>query len=65
MANKKKKKPYDLATEIKEISNWEKSGFNILVETMTGFKYTIKIKIDPSLLDQNLVKLIYFLKNID
>ena len=58
MKTEKKKKPYDLATEIKEISNWEKSGFNILVETMTGFKYTIKIKIDPSLLDQNLVKLI-------
>ena len=58
MKSEKKKKPYDLNTEIKEISNWEKSGFNILVEAMTGFKYIIKIKIDPSLLDQNLVQLI-------
>ena len=54
----KKKKPYDLNEEIKEISNWNKKGFNILVEQMSGFKYSIKIKIDPSLLDQDLVKLI-------
>ena len=54
----KKKKPYDLNTEIKELSNWDKQGFNILIEQMSGFKYSIKIKIDSSLLDQDLVKLI-------
>ena len=54
----KKKKPYDLNEEIKEISNWNKKGFNILVEQMSGFKYSIKIKIDPSMLDQDFVKLI-------
>ena len=58
MKTEKKKKKYDLNAEIKELSNWEEPGFKILVETMSGFKYTIKIKIDPSLLDQELVKLI-------
>ena len=55
---KKKKKQYDLNTEVKELSNWDEPGFKILVETMSGFKYTIKIKIDSSLLDQELIKLI-------
>ena len=58
MKTEKKKKHYDLNTEVKELSNWDEPGFKILVETMSGFKYTIKIKIDPSLLDQELVKLI-------
>ena len=56
MKTEKKKKKYDLNTEIKELTNWEASGYKLLVETMAGFKYTIKIKIDPSLLDQNIVK---------
>ena len=55
---KKKKKQYDLNAEVKELSNWDEPGFKILVETMSGFKYTIKIKIDSSLLDQELIKLI-------
>lgn len=54
----KKKKHYDLNTEIKELSNWDETGYTILVESMSGFKYSVKIKIDPSLLDQDLVKLI-------
>ena len=54
----KKKKHYDLNTEIKELSNWDETGYKILVESMSGFKYSVKIKIDPSLLDQDLVKLI-------
>ena len=54
----KKKKHYDLNTEIKELSNWDETGYKILVESMSGFKYSVKIKIDPSLLDQELVKLI-------
>ena len=54
----KKKKNYDLNAEIKELSNWDETGFKILVETMSGYKSAIKIKIDPSLLDQDLVKLI-------
>ena len=58
MKTEKKKKHYDLNTEVKELSNLDEPGFKILVETMSGFKYTIKIKIDPSLLDQELVKLI-------
>ena len=58
MKTEKKKKQYDLNEEVKELSNWDQPGFKILVETMSGFKYTIKIKIDPSLLDQELVKLI-------
>ena len=49
MKTEKKKKKYDLNTEIKELTNWEASGYKLLVETMAGFKYTIKIKIDPSL----------------
>ena len=56
MKTEKKKKKYDLNTEIKELTNWEASGYKLLVETMAGFKYTIKIKIDPSLLDQDIVK---------
>ena len=58
MKTEKKKKKYDLNKEIKELTNWEEQGFNILVENMSGFKCSVKIKIDPSLLDQNLVKLI-------
>ena len=54
----KKKKHYDLNTEIKELSNWDETGYTILVESLSGFKYSVKIKIDPSLLDQDLVKLI-------
>ena len=54
----KKKKHYDLNTEIKELSNWDETGYKILVESMSGFKYSVKIKIDPSLLDQELIKLI-------
>ena len=58
MKTEKKKKQYDLNAEVKELTNWDEPGYKILVETMSGFKYTIKIKIDPSLLDQELVKLI-------
>ena len=43
MKTEKKKKKYDLNNEIKELTNWEASGYKLLVETMAGFKYTIKI----------------------
>ena len=55
---KKKRKPYDLAEEIKELANWEETGYKILVEIISGFKYAVKIKIDPSLIDEKLVQLI-------
>ena len=58
MKTEKKKKHYDLNKEIKELSTWEEQGFTVLLENIPGFKCSIKIKIDSSLLEQSLVKLI-------
>ena len=53
MTEKKKLKDYN--SEIKELSSLEEKKIKITVETMTGFKNVIKINIDKSLINSNLI----------
>jgi hypothetical protein len=53
MSEKKKLKDYN--SEIKELSTLEDKKIKITVETMPGFKNVIKINIDKSLINSNLV----------
>ena len=52
---KEKKKVYDYDTEIKELSSLQEKKINITVETISGFRNIIKINIDKSLINSNLV----------
>ena len=53
MIEKKKLKDYN--SEIKELSTLEDKKIKITLETMTGFKNVIKINIEKSLINSNLV----------
>ena len=53
MTEKKKLKDYN--SEIKELSTLEDKKIKITLETMTGFQNVIKINIDKSLINSNLV----------
>ena len=53
MTEKKKLKDYN--SEIKELSTLEDKKIKITLETMTGFKNVIKINIEKSLINSNLV----------
>ena len=50
-----KKKPYNYALEIKDLSTLEENNIKVSVETLTGFKNAIKINIDKSLINSNLI----------
>ena len=52
---KEKKKVYDYDTEIKELSSLEEKKIKVTVETVSGFRNLIKINIDKSLINSNLV----------
>ena len=53
MTEKKKLKDYN--SEIKELSSLEEKKIKVTVEAMTGFKNVIKINIDKSLINSNLI----------
>ena len=50
-----KKKPYNYSSEIKDLSTLEENNIKVSVETLTGFKNAIKINIDKSLINSNLI----------
>ena len=52
---KEKKKVYDYDTEIKDLSSLQEKKINVSVETISGFRNLIKINIDKSLINSNLV----------
>ena len=53
MTEKKKLKDYN--SEIKELSSLEEKKIKVTIEAMTGFKNVIKINIDKSLINSNLI----------
>ena len=50
-----KKKPYNYDTDIKELSSLEEKKIKVTVETISGYRNIIKIVIDHSLINSNLI----------
>ena len=50
-----KKKPYNYDNEIKELSNLEEKNIKVTVETISGYRNLIRINIDKSLINSNLI----------